>query len=139
MSIAGVFRSVVNAVTVPHDGVGDQARDILARADTNGDKVVPLDDASEGYATINGSAATLDIRRGIAFADQIGNQDGRATLREIRSALLRYDTGAPGDPESVGNHHIEGFEWAQLARDFARPALRLPSAIVQAIDGASGT
>lgn len=123
----------IDNALVPKDGLYDQARDVIAHFDKDGD------------TRINVSALTGDntpppgilgiAGRGFHAADDRGNGNGYASIREVRNVLKGYDTGNPFSPDSAGDKHIDGIELLRLLGDFAQPWST--SAGDQAASGAS--
>lgn len=119
MQLGLMIRGFFDNLTMPKDGLANQAKEIVRGNDINGNGNIDLDNPDEG-TQLGWFGATIDARAGFEFADRNGNGDGRASVKEIRSVLSRYDTGVPWDPSSARNGILDGIEWLPVFRDFVR-------------------
>jgi hypothetical protein len=116
---------------VPHDGLRDQAAELIADYDGNGDSKIDVGALQEDKrAALPGFFGTAV--RSFAGADEAGNGNGSASLREVRNLLKTYDTG-DGTADTTGNKHLEGVELLHFTHDFAAP--RPTQGPSQSVDG----
>jgi hypothetical protein len=114
------FRHMLDNLFVPKDGLYQQARDVIAQNDPDGDGRVDVSAIQSGERQPPPGLFGI-TSRGFAQADALGNGDGQATVKEVRALLKRYDTGADWDPSLAGNKTIDGVELLQLLHDLSLP------------------
>lgn len=136
MSLINNIRSAFENLFVPHDGFYDQARELVANNDPDGDGKVDVSAIQSGERQPPPGLFGI-TSRGFAQADADGNGNGQATVKEVRALLKQYDTGVDWDPSSAGNKSIDGFELLRLLQDLSAPAPS--SAPEQASQGARQT
>lgn len=116
------FQHIITSISdffVPHDGLRDQAQDLINTYDTNGDNTINV--AAMGEGQHNALPGLLGAgARAFARADADGNGNGVATLREVRNLLKQYDTGNIV-PDTAGDHHLDGIELLRFVYDMSLP------------------
>ena len=136
MGLLNGIRNTFENLFVPHDGLYDQARELIANSDPDGDGKVDVAGIQSGERQPPPGLFGI-TSRGFAQADAEGNGDGQASVKEVRALLKQYDTGVDWDPGSAGNKSIDGFELLRLLQDLSAPT---PSASAeQATQGATQT
>jgi hypothetical protein len=134
MSVIDGVRNFFDNLFVPRDGLYDQARNVIAQHDPDGNGRVDVSAIQSGERTPPPGLFGI-TSRGFARADSDGNGDGQASVREVRNLLRKYDTGADWDPGLAGNKTIDGVELLRLLHDLAQPG---PAAAAeQATQGAT--
>jgi hypothetical protein len=133
MSFIAGIRTTLENLFVPKDGLYDQARELVAGNDPDGDGRIDVSAIHSGERTPPPGLFGI-TGRGFARADAEGNGDGQASIKEVRALLKQYDTGADWDPSAAGNKSIDGLELLRLLQDLAAPAPG--AAIEQATAGA---
>lgn len=114
------MRRTFDSLFVPKDGLYYQAKDLIDAFDSDGDGRINV----EGLRNSGGDLMLLGAPgRGFAAADEGGNGNGVATLREVRNHLKQFDTGNGFDPASVGDRYLDGIELLRLAADSFLPGL----------------
>jgi hypothetical protein len=136
MSLLDGIRNAFDNLFVPHDGLYDQARELIKNNDPNGDGKVDVSAIQSGERQPPPGLFGI-TSRGFAQADAEGNGNGQATVKEVRALLKQYDTGVDWDPSSAGNKSIDGFELLRLLQDLSAPTPR--GATEQASHGAEQT
>jgi hypothetical protein len=116
MSILDFLRSIPDRFLMPHDGLYHQARQIVGLYDHDRNGVVDSARENELHRRTPWGS-TVTARQGLVAADQLGDGDGRTSVREVRNLLKHYDVGTPLMPGSAGNGALEGTEWLLLLRD----------------------
>lgn len=127
MSLLTGIRNAIDNLLIPHDGLYDQAREVISHNDPDGDGRVDVQAIQSGDVTPPPGLLGI-TSRGFAQADADGDGNGSATVREVRSLLKRYDTGNGLSPGAAGDRTIDGFELLRLLGDLAAPA---PSAATE--------
>ena len=121
MGLIDGIRNAFENLFVPHDGLYDQARELIANNDPDGNGRVDVSAIQSGERQPPPGLFGI-TSRGFALADSEGNGDGQASVKEVRALLKRYDTGVDWDPSSAGNRSIDGFELLRLLQDLSAPA-----------------
>ncbi|MCW2924863.1 MAG: hypothetical protein JWM98_2267 [Thermoleophilia bacterium] len=125
MSLISSIKNTFENMFVPHDGLYSQAKDAVGQADADGDgKVNVLALGSGTQSPPNGNFGITD--QGYIAADNFGDGDGFASVKEIRNYLKSYD--------ETGDKRVEGAELLTLLDDLA--ATMPKSAAAQAGAGA---
>ncbi len=137
MSLINSIRNAFENLFVPHDGLYDQAKSIIANHDPDGDGRVDVS-AFQSGEHIPPPGLFGITSRGFARADADGNGDGQATVKEVRALLKKYDTGTAWDPSKAGDKTIDGVELLRLLGDLWSP-VSASSAREQATWGAEQT
>lgn len=135
MQLGLMIRGFFDNLTMPKDGLANQAREIVKANDVDGNGYIDMENPEEG-TSLGPFGMTLDARTGFSYADSNGNKDGHASVKEIRAALQRYDTGVPWEPNSARNGILDGLEWLPVLRDFVRGGTPRTPASEQAQSGA---
>lgn len=134
MTLIDGVRTFFDNLFVPRDGLYDQARQVIADNDPDGNGRIDVSAIQSGERTPPPGLFGI-TSRGFARADAEGNGDGQATIREVRNLLKQYDDGADWDPSLAGNRTIDGVELLRLLHDLSMQA---PSAAAtQAARGAT--
>lgn len=120
MSFIDSVRNVFENIFTPHDGLYAQAKDLVAQHDPDGDGRVDVSAIQSGERTPPPGLFGI-TSRGFAAADEQGNGDGQASVKEVRAFLKQYDTGADWDPSLAGNKLIDGVELLRLLQDLSVP------------------
>lgn len=120
MTFINGVRSFFDNLFVPRDGLYDQAKKVIADNDPDGDGRVDVRAIQSGERTPPPGLFGI-TSRGFARADQEGNGNGVATIREVRNFLKKYDTGADWDPSLAGNKTIDGIELLRILADLWMP------------------
>lgn len=134
MTLIASVRTFMDNLFVPRDGLYQQAKDVIAQHDPDGDGRVDVRAIQNGERTPPPGLFGI-TSRGFAQADAEGNGNGIATIREVRNFLKKYDTGADWDPSLAGNRTIDGVELLRLLGDLWNPTSG--SAATQAAQGAA--
>lgn len=93
------IRSTIDNLFVPKDGLYYQAQSLINTFDSDGDGRINI----EGLRASGGNAMLLGAPgRGFAAADELGNGNGVATIREVRNYLKRFDYD--------GSRELDGLE-----------------------------
>ncbi|MCW2972615.1 MAG: hypothetical protein JWN72_888 [Thermoleophilia bacterium] len=109
----------VNDFFVPRDGLRQQAQDLISIYDVDGDNRINVTTGREDqHVTLPGFFGAG--ARSFVRADAGGNDNGVATLREVRNLLKQYDTGNVL-PDTAGDRHLDGIEVLRFAHDMASP------------------
>lgn len=120
MSLSDGIRRFMDNLFVPRDGLYNQARDLIAQQDPDGDGRVDVSAIQSGERTPPPGLFGI-TSRGFAKADELGNGDGQVTIREARAFLARYDTGNDWAPGAAGDKQIDGVELLRLLGDLSLP------------------
>lgn len=116
MSFMDTIRTTMDNLFVPKDGLYYQAKDLIGAFDSDGDGRINI----EGLRQSGGNALLLGTPgRGFAAADEGGNGNGVATIREVRNHLKQFDTGNGFDPASIGDRYLDGIEMLRMIGDAA--------------------
>lgn len=116
MGLIDSVRFQIDNLFVPRDELFDQARGIVDQFDDDGD----------GRINIAGLRATAGVTgHGFAAADEIGNRNGTATVKEVRNLLKPFDDDR--------DDRVQGLEWLSLARELV--AIK-PTGVTQSRAGA---
>ena len=115
MSLIDSIKTTFENLLVPRDGYYDQAKELMAGAGGGSSAdVLGLD----GGASAQAGA--------LIAADNLGNRDGKATLKEVRAFLQPYD--------EAGDGRVDGAELLQLETDMV--AVKPTAAARGAVAGA---
>ncbi len=136
MGLIDGIRNAFDNLFVPHDGLYDQARELIRNNDPDGDGKVDVSAIQSGERQPPPGLFGI-TSRGFALADSQGNGNGQATVKEVRALLKQYDTGVDWDPSAAGNKSIDGFELLRLLQDLSAPTPR--ASTEQATRGAEQT
>lgn len=134
MALIDGVRSFFDNLFVPRDGLYHQAKQVIADHDPDGDGRVDVRAIQSGERTPPPGLFGI-TSRGFARADEEGNGNGVATVREVRNLLKKYDTGADWDPSLAGNKTIDGVELLRLLSDLWMPGSK--ESTTQATAGAA--
>ncbi len=133
MTFIDNVRTFFDNLFVPHDGLYDQAKQLIAQNDPDGNGRVDVSAIQSGERTPPPGLFGI-TSRGFARADSDGNGDGQATVREVRNLLKQYDTGVDWDPSKAGDKRVDGVELLRLMSDLSMPSSN--SSVDQAGSGA---
>ena len=121
MSIITRITNAIDDFLVPRDGLRDQAAELIAQHDPDGDGRIDVsqwyDPAKAQHLSDTGILGTST--RGFLVADAQGNQDGSASLREVRALLAQYDLGTPWNAGMAGDGRVEGAEFVRMLAELA--------------------
>lgn len=121
MSIISSIKNTFENLFVPRDGLYDQSKILIGQNDGNGDGRINLAGLRDGAQVPPGGITD----RGFIAADNLGNKDGYASVKEVRAYLKPYDAS--------GDSRVEGVELLTLLDDLT--ATMPTSAAVQATTG----